>query len=134
MKFRFHKKYFLYFVLLLLTEIGIALWIENPTIRGNIGDVLVVILLYCLVQSFFELDKKLTIYGVGIFAVLVEIAQAFNLVEILGLQDYALARTVLGTTFDFNDIWSYLIGCVIIYFLEFYDEGGKMRKKKFMGF
>lgn len=127
---RFDKKYFAYFLLLLIVEIAIAFWVENPVIRGNLGDVLVVILLYCLIQSFFHFNKKKTIIGIGVFAILIEISQAFQLLEKLNLQENSFAKIVLGNTFDFNDIWAYVIGCVIVYFLEFYDDNSQPRRKK----
>ena len=134
MKFRFDKKYFLYFLGLLIVEILIALFVENPMIRGSVGDVLVVILIYCFIQAFLQIDKKKTIIGVGIFALLVEISQAFHLVEKLNLQDNKFFSTVLGTTFDLNDVWAYLAGCAVVWMLEFYDDDSRPKKKKFLRF
>lgn len=134
MKFRFDKKYFLYFLGLLIVEILIALFVENPMIRGSVGDVLVVILIYCFIQAFFQINKKKTIIGVGIFALLVEISQAFHLVEKLNLQDNKFFATVLGTTFDLNDVWAYLAGCAVVWMLEFYDDDSRPKKKKFLRF
>ncbi len=134
MKFRFDKKYGLYFLGLLLVEILIALFVENPIIRGSVGDVLVVILIYCFIQTFLQIDKKKTIIGVGIFAVLVEVSQAFKLVEKLNLQDNKFFSTVLGTTFDLNDLWAYVAGCAVVWMLEFYDDDSRPKKKKFLGF
>lgn len=134
MKFRFDKKYFLYFLGLLIVEILIALFVENPMIRGSVGDVLVVILIYCFIQAFFQINKKKTIIGVGIFALLVEISQAFHLVEKLNLQDNKFFSTVLGTTFDLNDVWAYLAGCAVVWMLEFYDDDSRPKKKKFLRF
>ncbi|NLN34181.1 MAG: DUF2809 domain-containing protein [Flavobacteriaceae bacterium] len=134
MKFRFDKKYFLYFLGLLIVEILIALFVENPTIRGAIGDVLVVILIYCFIQAFFQINKKKTIIGVGIFALLVEISQAFQVVEKLNLQNSKFFATVLGTTFDLNDVWAYLAGCAVVWMLEFYDDESRPKKKKFLRF
>ncbi len=134
MKVRFDKKYALYFTGLLIVEILIALFVKNEIIRGSVGDVLVVILIYCFIQTFFNFDKKKTIIGVGIFAVLVEISQALNLVEKLNLQDNRFFATVLGTTFDLNDLWAYVAGCAIVWMLEFYDDNPRPKKKKFLGF
>lgn len=134
MKFRFDKKYFLYFLGLLIVEILIALLVENPMIRGSVGDVLVVILIYCFIQAFFQINKKKTIIGVGIFALLVEISQAFHLVEKLNLQNSKFFATVLGTTFDLNDVWAYLAGCAVVWMLEFYDDDSRPKKKKFLRF
>lgn len=134
MKFRFDKKYFLYFLGLLIVEVLIALFIKNEFIRSSVGDVLVVILIYCFIQAFFAVDKKKTIIGVGIFALLVEISQAFKLVEKLNLQESKFFTTVLGTTFDLNDIWAYLAGCAVVWMLEFYDDDSRPKKKKFLRF
>lgn len=128
--FRFDKKYGLIFLAILIVEIIIALFVKNPIIRGSVGDVLVVILIYCFIQTFFAWDKKKTIIGVGVFAILIEISQAFNLVEKLGLQDNKFASTVIGTTFDMNDIWAYVAGCALVYMLEFSNENKKPKKRK----
>lgn len=128
--FRFDKKYGLIFLAVLIAEIIIALFIKNPTIRGSIGDVLVVILIYCFIQTFFNFDKAKTIIGVGIFAILIEILQAFDLIEKLNLQDNKLASTVIGTTFDMNDIWAYVAGCALVYMLEFSNENKRPKKRK----
>ena len=132
--FRFDKKYALYFLGLLIVEILIALFVKNEIIRGAIGDVLVVILIYCFIQTFLKVDKKKTIIGVGIFAILIEVAQAFKLVEKLNLQDNKFFSTVIGTTFDLNDIWAYVAGCALVWMLEFYDDDSRPKKKKFLGF
>lgn len=128
--FRFDKKYGLIFLALLIVEIIIALFIKNPMIRGSVGDILVVILIYCFIQTFFNFDKAKTIVGVGIFAILLEIAQGFNLVEKLGLQDNKFASTIIGTTFDMNDIWAYIAGCALVYMLEFSNENTRPKKRK----
>jgi len=128
--FRFDRKYALYFMGLLIVEILIALFVKNEAVRGTVGDVLVVILIYCFIQAFFNFDKKKTIIGVGIFAFLVETSQAFHLIEKLNLQDNQFAAAVMGTSFDVNDIWAYVAGCGLVYILEFYDEKPNRRRRK----
>lgn len=134
MKFRFNKKYALFFIGLLAAELSIAFFVKNPLIRDNIGDLLVVALLYCFLLTFFEVNKVRAIIGVWVFALLVEISQAYHLIEILNMQDSKLAQLILGTTFDFNDILSYTAGCVILYILEFSEDNSRPRKINFPGF
>lgn len=134
MKFRFEIKYFLIFSLILLSEILIAVYAKDETLRGFVGDVLVVILIYSLILSFFEVNKKKTLIWIALFAILVEISQAFHLVEKLGLGSNKFFSILLGNHFDANDILAYISGCIIIYLLEFYEDGSKPRKKKFLGF
>lgn len=121
--FRFNKKYALIFIGLLIVELMIALYVKTPFIRGTIGDVLVVMLLYCFVMALFDIKKLWAIIGVWIFAIAVEISQAFKLIEILNLQDYVLANWVLGATYDFNDIIAYTVGCILLYVLEYSKFG-----------
>lgn len=130
MKFRFHKTYALLFVILLVTEILIAVYAEDKMLRGFAGDVLVIGLIYCFILMLFEVNKKQTIIGIGVFALLVEISQAFHLVEKLGFQNNKFFTTILGTHFDFNDIWAYVAGCALIWMLEFYDEKPTKRRRK----
>lgn len=130
MQFRFNKRYFIYFSILLIVEILIALLIKNPLIRGNVGDVLVVILIYCFIQAFSSIDKLTTIIGVGIFAVVVEISQAFHLLEKLNLENNQFLSIILGRTFDFDDLWAYMMGCVLIYILEFQGNNSRPKKRK----
>jgi hypothetical protein len=130
MKFRFHKIYALLFVVLLIIEILIVLYAKDEMLRGFVGDILVVGLIYCFILMLFDINKKKTIIGIGVFALLVEISQAFHLVEKLGFQDNKIISTIMGTNFDFNDIWAYAAGCALIWILEFYDEKPTKRRRK----
>ena len=107
-------KYGLLFAALFLVEILIGKYIHDDFIRPYIGDMLVVILLYCLVRVVIP-DKitHLPLY-IFLFAAALEVMQYFNLVEILGLSHISLARIVIGTTFDIKDIICYAAGCLIV--------------------
>lgn len=130
MKFRFSKKYFLFFLTVLIVETFIALFIKSQTIRGTVGDLLVVVLIYYFIQAFFAADKAKTIIVVGVLAVLVEFTQAFHLAEKLGVGDNPFFTAILGTTFDVNDLWAYVAGCAMVYILEFSNENPRPRKRK----
>ncbi len=110
-------QYIILTIILLLTEILIALFVHDTIIRPHIGDVLVVILIYCFVRCFIPKGVKLLSLYVFIFAVCVEVMQYFKIIDILGLRDNKLARIVIGSTFDWGDIAAYAAGCIIIYVL-----------------
>lgn len=111
-------KNFIIFLILLLVEIFIALFVHDKFIRPFIGDVLVVILIYFFIKSIFVNEiKNLPIY-IFLFASSVEFLQYINIVEIFSLSDNAFFSTLIGTTFDTKDIICYLIGCIIIFYLE----------------
>ncbi len=116
MKFKLH--YFLLFLLIFVTEVCIALFIHDDFIRPYLGDVLVVILIYCFLKSFVDLSVRTACVLVLAFAFLVEFLQYCNTVERLGLQHNKIARTVIGTSFSWIDILTYIIGIAIVWISE----------------
>lgn len=106
------------FVILLLVEIFIALFVRDKFIRPYFGDVLVTVLLCCLFRVFFPKGvAALPIYVFG-FATLVEIAQYFQIVELLGFENNALISTLVGTSFSFIDLVCYGVGCLAFWVIE----------------
>lgn len=115
---RFNRYYFVWAVILFFVELLIALFIQDDFIRPYVGDVLVVILIYAAVRAFFKVSIVKAAVGVLIFAFVVEILQYFKIVEVLGLASSAIARIVIGTTFDWEDLLAYTIGIAILLALE----------------
>ena len=111
---RFNLYYFYWFALLLITEIYIGIFVKDDFIRPYMGDLLVVILIYAFVRAFFKYSINLTAIGVLLFAFLVEILQHFNIVDVLGLGSSRLARTVIGTSFSWEDFIAYSLGIIIV--------------------
>ncbi len=107
-------KYLMGFLVLLLIEVLIALYIHDDFIRPYIGDVLVVMVLYCFIRIFIPTGVKLMPLYIFIFAVGVEILQLFRLVEVLGLENNRLLRVIIGSVFDVKDIICYGVGCILI--------------------
>ena len=118
MKFYFNKKYFLFFILLFLTETLIAIYVHDSFIRPYFGDVLVVILIYCFVLSFLKVSKIVTGICVLLFAFVIELTQYFNLVTHLGLQEYKLANVVMGNSFAVEDLVCYVFGIGFVILIE----------------
>ena len=87
MKNRLPSRYFylMSFVMLLVLEILIALYVDDRFIRPYGGDVLVVILLGCLYRSVRPRGSLWLSGGIFLLAVCVEITQHLRLVELLGL-------------------------------------------------
>jgi hypothetical protein len=113
-----NKKYILNFIILLIVEIIIALFIHDAVIRPYIGDILVVILIYCLVRGFIAKPiKHLHIY-IFLFAAAVELVQYFRIVELLNLQNNKAASIMIGTSFDIKDILCYFAASLILVIWE----------------
>ncbi|AWH85900.1 DUF2809 domain-containing protein [Flavobacterium album] len=121
--FTFKRNYFIITILLFVIEVVIALYVHDRIIRPYIGDVLVVILIYCFIKSFFRVPETPVAIGVLLFAFLVETLQYLKIIEVLGLQDSKFFRTVIGTSFAWMDILTYIIGIAIVIIVE------KSRKK-----
>ena len=114
----FHKNYFLLTLLIFFIEIGIALYINDTFIRPYLGDVLVVILLYCFVKTFFKVPVITTALLVLLFSFIVELLQFLNIVKIIGLEHYKIARIVIGTSFSWADLVCYTAGIGIVLLVE----------------
>lgn len=126
MKFKFNLKYFLLTLLIFLVEVLIATVLKHQFfIRAYLGDVIVVMLLYTLVKSFFITNDTKLILGIFAFSCLIEFAQFFNIAEKLGFQPGSLMYIVVGNSFSWIDIICYGVGCLILYLLvkiKFYQK------------
>ncbi|WP_434684387.1 DUF2809 domain-containing protein [Pseudanabaena minima] len=110
----FNRKYFYLTVLFFLIEVYIAIFINDQLIRPFIGDVLVVILIYCFIKSFWKVHSQVAAISVFGFACAIEGLQYLKFVDRLGLAENKVLATILGTTFDWKDILAYALGTVII--------------------
>jgi hypothetical protein len=125
--FRFSVFYFLLTIALLGLEIFIGACMHDNIIRPYGGDFLVVILLYCLVRSFWDLPILLTAVSVLIFSYLVETSQYFRLADRLGFKGPSLARILLGSYFTWTDIISYTLGILSVIGMETWIRRGRLR-------
>jgi hypothetical protein len=131
--FRFHIIYFLLSIALLALEIFIGARMHDSIIRPYGGDFLVVILLYCLVRSFWDLPILSTAVSVLLFSYLVEISQYFRLADHLGFKGPSLARVILGSYFTWTDILSYTLGILTVIGVEVVIRRGAKREKGHTG-
>lgn len=114
----FNKKYFGFTILIFLIEVLIALYVNDSFVRPYLGDVLVVILIYCFLKSFLKLSVLTAAIAVLVFSFTIEFLQSLNIVEKLGLEKSKIARTVIGTSFSWIDLLTYIIGITIVLFIE----------------
>ncbi len=103
---------------LLLVEILIALYIQDRFIRPYVGDMLVTVLLCCLGRVVRpEGARRLPLY-VFLFSAIVETAQYFDVVKMLGLEGNPFFSTIIGRTFSWMDLACYGAGCLMFCALE----------------
>lgn len=114
----FNKSYFGFTILIFIIEVLIALFVNDKFIRPYLGDVFVVILIYCFLKSFINLPILAAAIFVLGFAFTIEFLQFLNIVEKLGFEKSRIARTVIGTSFSWMDLLTYIAGIAIVILIE----------------
>jgi hypothetical protein len=87
-------------------------------IRGVLGDLLIVVFTYSLIKSFYQVDSKLLSFIVILTFFMVEGFQYLNLIKYIGLSENKIAKIVLGATFDPIDLLFYLLGGLLVYYID----------------
>lgn len=122
MRFYFNYRYLFLTLALFVVEIGIALYVNDNLIRPFVGDVLVVILIYCFLRVFLKADCRKVALAVLMLAFTVEILQYFDYVKLLGLENNRILSVAMGRTFEWLDFAAYTFGFFLIILTEFYYE------------
>lgn len=105
--------YFLIFLFLLGVEIAIATYLKTGFIRAYLGDLLVVILLYCLLMSILKPSVKTGLILTLAIAFAIELLQLVNLTKFFPQEYKQLATLVLGSHFSWLDLLMYVLGIVV---------------------
>ena len=114
-------------ILILATEIYIAICVKGGFVRNYAGDVLAVILLYTLARAAFSAPLLNLPFKIFAFAAALELAQYFGAVQILGIENKIL-KIMIGGTFDFADLLCYAVGCILAGAAEKFESKISQRK------
>lgn len=109
------------FTVLLGVELWIGLFVRDRFVRPYLGDVLVILLLYCLGRGIGVRSRWLALY-VTLLGVVAETLQYFHLADRLGLAEGTPLRIMLGSTFDRADLLCYLVGGSILGLWELFSH------------
>lgn len=120
--FTFQRRYLLLTILLFGIEVFIAIFVHDRIIRPYIGDVLVVILIYCFFKSFLNVSVIKAGIGVLLFSFIIEILQYFKFIHWIGLQHFKPARIIFGDSFSWMDLLAYLVGILIVFAVEYFVQ------------
>ncbi len=126
-KMKYRIKYAVAFILLVLIEVFIALYVHDKFIRPYVGDILVVVVIYCAVRTVFPTQITLLPLWIFLFAVFVEFLQYIGIVNILGLNESTFLRVIMGSVFDWKDIMCYGIGCILLAVYEIFQRKQKRK-------
>ena len=110
--------YFLIFLFLLLVEIAIATYLKTGFIRANLGDLIVVIVLYCLLMSTLKPSVKTGLVLTLAIAFMIELLQLIDLTRFFPQEYKQLATLVLGSHFSWLDLLMYVLGIVCVWITE----------------
>ena len=99
--------------LLLITEVLIALYVQDNFVRPYLGDVLVVLLLYCAVRTAFPTGIRLLPLYLFLLAAAVEIAQYLDILTFIGVGSDSVLHIVFGSSFSWLDLLCYLAGAAV---------------------
>lgn len=115
--------YAIWFFIILIIEILIAMFLKDDLIRPYGGDFLVVILIYCFLRAItrFSILKSLII--VFLFSFAVEFFQLINIVKVLQYQLPEIVLIVIGSSFSAWDLLAYSLGILFIGIIEYYRLG-----------
>ena len=102
------------FLVILIIEIGIALFVRDNFTRPYVGDMFVTVLICCFVRVFIPEKFNIAPLFIFLFSSIVEIGQYFDFVKLLGLDNSLLISTLLGRTFSVADINFFLFTRTII--------------------
>ena len=118
MVIKLNRIYWAIALVLLTVETLIATYLKTGFIRYTFGDFLAVILIYCFVKSFLEVNSlKLGIF-VLILAFLIEFLQLINILELLHLQNHKLITIIVGNTFEMADLVAYTLGIITVLIID----------------
>lgn len=120
-------KYLIIFTILLCIEILIAICVHDTFIRPYVGDLLVVVVLYCIVRVIIPDKYRLIPLWIFVSAAFIECLQYLKWVERLGIENNAFLRILMGATFDWKDIVCYGIGCILLGIYEWLIQKGIVR-------
>ena len=113
--------------LILAAEIYIAVCVKGGFVRHYAGDVLAVILLYALARAIFSVPPLNLPLKIFAFATVLELAQYFGAVQILGIENKIL-KVMIGGTFDPIDLLCYAAGCVLAGAYEKFESKNQQRR------
>ena len=116
------------FLLLLIVEILIGLYVRDAFVRPYLGDTLVVILLWALVRIAVPRKAVWLSAAIFLFALLVELSQIIPLVDLLGIKNQ-LVRVLMGTSFAWGDILAYAAGCLVTAGVDLWTFRKRKKKK-----
>ena len=84
-------------------------------IRGFLGDVFFMGLMFYSLKSIYDFNKEKLLLNLLFLAYIVEISQYFKILVYLNVSNNAFLKLLFGATFDVMDLIAYTIGTFIVW-------------------
>lgn len=134
MKKKFDKKYGLIAFALFDAMVFLSFVVIDSELNRNAGTVLFVGFVYCISQAFFNLEKKQSLAWAVALGFLLEFSKLSGWPEKMGIENSPVFENLLGSQFNFDNLWLVAATCAVIWLLEFYDDDLPLKRKKFFKF
>ncbi len=122
--FTFRYEYCIATIILFLIEVYIALY-ETWFVRHTVGDLLVVMLVYCFLRTFIKAKPVCIAIVTLLIAYFIECIQVLNVFPLLWLEDSTIAHIIMWSTFDSKDMIAYIVWVCIILVVDLYFTSKK---------
>lgn len=96
----------------------VKLFNNNLFIRGFIGDIIVILLIYFLIKTIYDFNAFKIAFFTLVLAFTTEFLQYYKLTSLLGLEHNKIAQLILGSIFDPYDLLAYFIGIILVYIID----------------
>ena len=100
----------------------IATLLNTGFVRENLGDFLVVILIYCLVMAVCDFSVKRGLFITLVFSYAIDLLQLFKLPQYFPAQTEKWTALVLGSYFSWINILMYTFGILTIWTIEYLKQ------------
>lgn len=106
---------------LLFCIVVVKFYMDNSFIRGFLGDVFFMGLLYHFLKGFYDFNKNNLMIFLLLLAFGFEFCQYFKILGYFRLDNKVL-KFIFGATFDFWDLLAYSFGIILVYVEEKWEK------------
>lgn len=90
----------------------------NPIIRGFLGDIVIVLLIYNFLKGIKDFNSKKLVIFTLMLSYITEFLQYLQISKYLGLENNQAAQLIIGSVFDPFDLLAYTIGGLMAYLAD----------------
>lgn len=101
-------------ILLLITEILIAIFAKDEFIRPILGDSLAALFVFYVLATFVKISETKTAILALSICYFIEGLQFIHILEVFDLEKYTILKIIVGTAFSWIDMLAYTVGIITV--------------------